>query len=71
MVCCICNCVIAEDTDEKEGDDAIFCEGSCNDWMYRICAGLSNSTFQYLLDPNTSFMCVYCLLSNQAAHADS
>lgn len=66
-VCCICNCVIEEGTDEKDGEDGIFCEGSCNSWLHRKCAGLSNSIFQHLSDSKTPFLCVYCLLTNQAA----
>ena len=65
-VCCVCDCIIVEDTDEKDGEDAIFCEGSCNSWLHRKCAGLSSSTFQHLSDSNKPFLCVYCLLSNQA-----
>ena len=65
-VCCVCNCAIVEDTDEKDGEDAIFCEGSCNSWLHHKCAGLSSSTFQHLSDSNKPFLCVYCLLSNQA-----
>ena len=62
-VCCVCNCVIVEDTNESDGEDAIFCEGS---WLHRRCAGLSKPVFQHLSDSNKPFLCVYCLLSNQA-----
>ena len=65
-VCCVCDCVIVEDTNEKDGEDAIFCEGSCNSWLHRKCAGLSSETFQHLSDSNKPFLCVYCLLPNQA-----
>ena len=65
-VCCTCNFVIAEDTNKNDGEDAIFCEGRCNSWLHRKCAGLSNSTFQHLSVSNSPFLCVYCLLSNQA-----
>ena len=47
LVSCVCNCAIVEDTDEKDGKDAIFCEGSCNSWLHCKCASLSNSTFQH------------------------
>ena len=62
------NCVIVEDTDEKDGElkDAIFCEGSCNSWLHHKCAGLSSLTFQPLSNSNKPLLCVYCLLSNQA-----
>ena len=65
-VCCVCDCVIVEDTEEKGAEDAIFFEGSCNRWLHCKCAGLSSSTFQHLSDLNKSFLCVYCLLSDQA-----
>ena len=57
-VCCVCNCVIVEDTNESDGEDAIFCEGSCNSWLHHKCAGLSNPVFQNLSgDSNKPFLC--------------
>ena len=37
----VCIEVIEEKSDKNEGHDAIYCEGKCNSWLHRQCAGLS------------------------------
>ena len=45
-ICPICLDKIAEDSDDTDGHDAIFCEGACDAWVHRRCAGLSKTLFQ-------------------------
>ena len=47
------------------GEDAIYCEGLCNGWLHRKCAGMSNKCFARLADSNNKFLCVYCMLFEQ------
>ena len=39
--CPICEEVIKEPTDKTPGDKVIFCEGQCEAWFHRKCAGIS------------------------------
>ena len=56
-ICPICIEVIKEKSDKNEGHDAIFCEGKCNSWLRRQCAGLSKPVFIYFHDLDISFHC--------------
>jgi len=48
----------------KPGQDVIFCEGSCDTWLHRKCAGLSKSVFSNL-DKNVPYICPHCRLQAQ------
>ena len=39
--CPICLDPIIDATEDTEGQEAIFCEGECDAWLHRQCAGLS------------------------------
>ena len=69
-----CTCPICCDTivdtqsdDGRDGDDSIFCEGLCNSWLHRRCAGLSVQAFNAInADPNKDrkpFRCPHCCLA--------
>ncbi len=45
--------------------DAIFCDGNCNTWLHRRCAGLSQPAFQKLSNTDSSFFCPHCRLDRQ------
>ena len=42
------NCDICEKTilDKHPGEEAVFCEGSCQSWLHRRCAGLPTKHFK-------------------------
>ena len=63
--CCICDKNITEDTEDSEGEEAIYCEGICKSWVHRKCAGLSNTWFTKLSTTNKPFICIYCMLFEQ------
>ena len=65
MICCICEEKIIEETEEQDGEEAIFCEGLCKNWIHCKCAGLSNVWFSKLSSSNKPFVCVYCTLFEQ------
>ena len=64
FVCPVCLENIVEGTKVKQGQDAIFCEGSCDTWLHRKCIGLPKSTFAKL-DKNVPYICPHCRLQAQ------
>jgi len=43
--CLICKEAILEPSDTCVGDEAVFCEGSCQDWLHKKCAGITHPAF--------------------------
>ena len=41
-------------------EDALFCEGKCNGWFHRYCAGVPLSYFKHLSSSPTPFYCIIC-----------
>ena len=54
--------VIKEADNTNNGHDAIFCEGTCNLWLHRQCAGLSEPNFDLLHNSEVPFCCPHCCL---------
>ena len=64
--CVVCEKAIVEDTDEQDGDESIFCEGLCQGWLHRWCAGLTKAQFAVIgLKEDEQFECARCCLSAQ------
>ena len=61
--CAICDELI---NDADDGDDSIFCDGSCQGWLHRQCAGLSKKRFQIIGESSDPFYCPHCMLHRQA-----
>ena len=53
--------------DESEGHDALFCEGECQCWLHRWCAGVSRKKFQQLTVSAEPFLCPACVSQKQQA----
>ena len=72
-ICPICDETIKEPTKHRKGDDAIYCEGYCEAWIHRKCAGLSNTNFTVLSNAGDShtYFCLYCELQAQKAEIDN
>ena len=65
-ICAVCDEPILEWSETCEGEEAIFCEGSCNAWIHRKCSGLSSKLFDILSnDSKEPFRCCYCTLPHQ------
>ena len=47
--------------------EAIFCEGDCQAWLHRRCAGLTKQAFRFLSNSKTPFYCPHCHIRTQAA----
>ena len=65
--CRICEKRIVENDSRHSGQDAVYCEGKCASWLHRQCAGLSVPCFSLITKSEAKFLCVYCLLIEQAA----
>ena len=50
-----CNSVIVEDEHE-----ALQCEGVCQKWYHRLCAGVSKFHYDHLADSPDPFICWLC-----------
>ena len=63
-VCPICDEVIKEQIKNKTGDNCIYCEGNCEAWLHRKCAGLSQVNFSEhrKLGDKEAFFCLHCQL---------
>ena len=53
-----CDLCAAAIIDGKE--DALQCEGTCQKWFHRYCAGISLSHFQELASSAKPFVCLSC-----------
>jgi len=52
-------------TDNSVGQEAIFCESTCNSWIHRQCAGLSQVLFNLFEESEEPFYCPHCRLVSQ------
>ncbi len=58
-----CACSVCEKTiydKGKKSQDSVFCEGTCQAWMHRICCGLPKEAFKKVQDLNEPYLCNYC-----------
>ena len=53
-----CNLCLANIVEGK--DEALQCEGACQQWCHRYCAGVSQSHFKTLTTSDSPFVCLYC-----------
>ena len=64
FVCTICLESIAPPTDDNDERELIFCEGKCDSWLHRKCAGLPKPIFDSIRLSETPFHCPFCCLAN-------
>ena len=63
--CLICEEPILEAGEHCDGDDAVYCENSCQGWIYRRFAGLTRPAIEKLGEPNTQYLCMYCMMASR------
>ena len=63
--CPTCAQLILEETDDVQGQEAILCEGSCNSWYHRWCAGVSTQRYEALSRSEDPFHCPTCAVELQ------
>ena len=64
FLCLVCDEVIIEACDGVEGHEAVFCEGECQGWIHRQCAGLTRPAFNSLSE-SIPYLCSYCTCARQ------
>ena len=64
-ICPICEDVIVDQSSSNKGHDSVFCDGLCNTWLHRGCAGLSKLAFEQVVASSDSFYCPHCSLLQQ------
>ena len=71
--CPICEDTIKEPSKHKKGEDSIYCEGYCDAWIHRRCAGLSSTNFKTLREAgdDQTFFCLYCELQAHKAEIEN
>ena len=63
FICPICDDAIVNCSSKDKGQDVVFCDGHCNTWLHRGCAGLSKISFKKVTESNDPFYCTRCCLS--------
>lgn len=61
LPCLVCDKVIKDPDSRQKGQDAIMCEGDCQGWLHRSCAGISKKAFQAVIYSSDPFLCHHCL----------
>ena len=59
-ICPMCTQPIEGATELKDGQEALMCEGTCDCWYHRWCAGVSKERFAALSDSEEPFLCPSC-----------
>ena len=54
-----------EDDEKNDGHEAVFCEGECQIWLHRKCAGLTHQAFAKMSKSDDPYFCVYCQWRSQ------
>jgi hypothetical protein len=66
IICPICSEEVVDAHGRKKGHDSIFCDGDCQEWLHRQCAGLSKAAFTAVSSSKDSFSCPRCLIVRQS-----
>ena len=70
-ICPICLDPIKDASDESTAEDAIVCEGRCNTWFHRKCAGLSKAVYEAATVSSAPFYFPHCRLDTQKSEIAS
>ena len=57
VICPICSDAIEDAIGKKKGQCSIYCDGNCQEWIHRQCAGLSKAAFQSASSMDEPFHC--------------
>ena len=65
-LCSICEKEVVDKDDQRKGQDAIFCEGNCQEWLHRVCTGLPKKVFlEVYKESDVTLYCPYCTYQRQ------
>ena len=54
---------IVEATEKSDGQEALLCEGTCQKWLHRWCAGVHKENYEALAASDKPFFCPSCCLA--------
>ena len=57
--CCVCCQAVSSK------DEALFCDGCCQQWLHRYCASVTVQQYKAIIDNNSSFLCPCCCRERQ------
>lgn len=66
--CPICEDKIVEASRSQAGHDAVWCDGPCQAWLHRRCAGLTKVAFASVSKSDDKFFCPLCRLGINESH---
>ena len=64
--CPVCTEEVIDGGGRKKGQESVFCDGRCQEWVHRQCAGLSKVAFQAVSNSEAQFRCPRCIIIQQA-----
>uniref|UniRef100_A0A1X7UI53 PHD-type domain-containing protein n=1 Tax=Amphimedon queenslandica TaxID=400682 RepID=A0A1X7UI53_AMPQE len=64
-------CPICDDQIDDSTQQSIWCDGECNTWLHRGCAGLSKAAHSKLNGTDIPFYCPHCRLMRQDREIES
>lgn len=62
--CLVCEDIILEESENEEGHEAVYCEGDCQGWIHKKCAGLTHPAFDNLSE-SIPYLCQHCTFTKQ------
>ena len=65
LICPHCSDEIIDPVGKKKGHPSIQCNGPCQMWLHRQCAGLSKAAFETAGASSAPFFCHQCIISSQ------
>ena len=68
ITCPICSEDVVDGSGRKKGHESIFCDGRCQEWIHRQCAGLSKIAFRAASNSEDPFHCPSCIILQQSQH---
>ena len=68
-ICDICCNEVIETESNTEG--ALFCEGACQKWVHRSCAGVTRYHFEKLSKSDDPWYCPCCTVVSQNKQIDT
>ncbi len=66
-VCPICDQPVRDEGEGGCAQDALLCEGDCQCWQHRWCAGVSKERYATLSSSEDPFLCSSCTIAGQQA----
>lgn len=59
------SCALCCERIVENEDEALFCEGNCQQWVHRYCAGISEKHYKSLDSSSPPFLCYACYVEAQ------